>query len=207
MQRHQRVGRVEHAIVAVHATGGGQELDQRVDHHVADAVNLCRFDPLAEQVAIAVFRRREEQVGQLIGHQPVDFFRHRPVARSEPRLDVRDRDEELRADERGGGSRVDVAVDDHQIRLAVEDDRLEAHHDLRRLGGVGAGADREIEIGFRNFELLKKDVRHERVVVLTGVDERLANAVLPECGEHGSGFHEIRSGTDNVENVHAVLAL
>ena len=67
---------------------------------------------------------------------------------------------------------------------------------------MGAGADGEIEVGLGDLELLKEDVRHEGVVVLPGVDQRLPQAVLAEGGEDGSGFHEIGAGTDDVKYVH-----
>ena len=39
---------------------------------------------------------------------------------------------------------------------------------------VRARADRQVDVGLRNAELLKKDVGHRGIVVLAGVDQRLA---------------------------------
>ena len=204
VQCDQRIRSIEDAIVAPHAPGFREELDQRIDHDVADAVDLFCIDAFAQEIAIPVVGGREEKVGQLIRHQAIDFLGHRAIARSKAGFDVGDRNEELGAHERRGSGRVDVAVDHHQIGPALEDDRLEADHDFGGLRGMRAAADGKVEVRFRNSELLKEDVRHEGVVVLTGVDERLTDAVLPECSDHGSGFHEIWSSTDDVKNVHGV---
>ena len=53
-----------------------EQSDERVDHHVADAANPFGRDPFAQQVLIAITRRSEQQVGELIGDESIQFFRH-----------------------------------------------------------------------------------------------------------------------------------
>ena len=79
----------------------------------------------------------------------------------------------LLAAKRSGKRRVRVAVDHQDIRLFLPDDFLNAHQHLARLLSVRAGANAEIVGRFRNAELLKENVRHVLVVVLTGVNNHL----------------------------------
>ncbi len=79
MQRHQHerpgAGTVlerEGAQLSI-AVGDRQEAQQRVDHDVANEMNLRRVDTLAQQVLVAVARRREEPARQAIGDEPVDL--------------------------------------------------------------------------------------------------------------------------------------
>ena len=53
-------------------------------------------------------------------------------------------------------------------------DRLQPLHRPRRLLGVAAGADLEHVVGRRHPQLLEEDLRHQPVVVLAGVDDRVA---------------------------------
>ena len=52
-------------------------------------------------------------------------------------------------------------------------DRLQPLHHPRRLLGVAARADLEHVVGRRHAELLEEDLRHQPVVVLAGVDDRV----------------------------------
>ena len=202
VQRHQRVRRLEHVVGALNAAGGRQQPDERVDHDVADTEDFVVVDALADQVQVAIFRRREEEVGELVGHEAIDLFGHRAIEGAKPGFDVSDAHVQLGADERRGHRGIDVAVDEHEIRLPFQHDRFEARHDFSRLGGVRPGAHREIDVRLGNPELLEEDVRHERVVVLAGVDDRLPDAVVPQRGDDRRRLHEIGSRSDDVKNVH-----
>ena len=68
-----------------------------------------------------------------------------------------------------------------------------------------AGADPEIDVGRRNFQLGKENVRQILVVVLAGVHERLPHSGPRLQGmQHGRSLHEIGTGSDYVQNVHTV---
>jgi hypothetical protein len=140
VQRDDRVLALAHAQLLAHARrGGARQLgEQRVDHHVADESDFFGGDALGAQVLVGVGRGREQEVCDLIRQQAVDLFGHRAVAAAQPRLDVRDRDAELRADERGGERRVHVAVHHDPVGAVFEDYRLEAAHHVGRLRGVRA---------------------------------------------------------------------
>ena len=70
---------------------------------------------------------------------------------------------------------------------------------------MGAGTDSEIAIRFGHFELLKKDIGHGGVVVLSGVNESLAYiGAVAQGAENRRGFHEVGARTDNVEDVHGL---
>ena len=61
-----------------------------------------------------------------------------------------------------------------QVRALGVQHRLDPLHHAGRLLGMGAGADLEHVIGRRHAQLLEEDLRHHPVVVLTGVDDRVA---------------------------------
>ena len=183
----------------------GQKTDESIDHHIADAVNLGGVDALANEIFIAVGRGREQQVGKLVGEQPIDFFGHAAVTGAQAGFDVADADRELGTDESSGDGGVDVTIDEDEIGLEFEQDWFERDHHCGGLLGMRAGADAQVAIGLRHFQLLKKYVGHGGIVVLTGVDQSLADAgVRGQSAQHGGGFHEIGTGTNHVEDVHAV---
>src|SRR5690242_7401612 len=69
MQGHQRVaGRQVRGGMLL---GAGQETHESIDHHVANTVNLGGVDAFANKIFIAVGRGSEEQVGELVGEQPI----------------------------------------------------------------------------------------------------------------------------------------
>src|SRR5271166_6567596 len=78
-----------------------KQADEGVDHDVADEVNLFAIDAFAEEILVTVGRWREEQIGELVGEQAVDFFRHGAVAGAQSGLDVADGYSELGANQRG----------------------------------------------------------------------------------------------------------
>ena len=104
MQGDQRIAlglRMTKAVVAL-ALGGGQELHQGIDHHVADAENLFGGDTLVPKIRVRVLGRRKQQVGELIGQQPVDFLRHGAVEGAQSGFDVADAHSKLGRNQSGG---------------------------------------------------------------------------------------------------------
>jgi hypothetical protein len=61
---------------------------------------------------------------------------------------------------------------------------------------------RQVNVWFWNSELLEEDIRHIGVVMLASVYQRLPDARLPNGSQNGGRFHEIRSCTYNVQDVH-----
>ena len=129
---------------------------------------------LAAQVLNGHVAGAEEQVGEAVGEHAVDLFGHRAVERTQPRLDVGDRDDELGRREGAGERRVGVAVDEHQRRADLADRRLDAGQHLARLHRVGRRTDTKSDVGPGQVELVEEDAGQLVVVVLAGVEQDLA---------------------------------
>ena len=153
--------------------------DQRVDHRVADVVDPGRRAAFGEQVVARLGRVDEQELGELVGDDAVDLLGHRPVERAQARLDVSDRDEQLRGGERGGQRRVHVPGHEHDVRLRLEQHRLEPLHDRGGLLRVRSRADPERVVGVADAELLEEDLGHLAVVVLARVDEHVLELIAP----------------------------
>ena len=66
-----------------------------------------------------------------------------------------------------------------------------------------ARSDGQIDVRLRHVELLEEDVRHLCVIVLSGVDQSLAEVrSRPECAHDRRSLHEIRTSADNMEDMH-----
>ena len=174
--------------------------EQRVDHRVADKVHRVRRPALAGQVAKRLGRRAEQQVAQLVRQPPVDLLGHRVVEAPQARLDVRQRDAELRPGERGPDRRVDVPVQDDQGRRGLQELALHPHQHARRHRGLRPGAHAEVDVRLRQPELDEEHVRHPLVVMLPGVHDTLGDAERGERADHRRGLDEIRPGPEYVRD-------
>lgn len=152
-------------------TGLGKIFDKRIDHDIADKLDLGGGNTFAEEVFIAVGRRGEKQVGETIGDQAIDFLGHGAVEAAEAGFEMGDFDTQLGSHERAPHGGIDVADNDDPVWLFLEADGLERGHDVRGLNGVRTGADREIDVGRRDAEFGEEDVRHFGVVMLPGMNE------------------------------------
>ncbi len=112
----------------------------------------------------------EEARQRISRDDPVDLLAHRAVEGAQARLQVGDRDAQLDRPLR----RVDVAGDDHEIGTLLFQHRLDALRHQRRLNRVAGRANAEHVVGGGNAQLFEEHVRHQPVVVLTGVDQRVA---------------------------------
>ena len=96
VQRDEQVARPGSARSARPRAGRrkrGSIATRRVDHRVADEVRCARRRCLrARRFSIASSRVDEEEVGELVGDDPVDLLGHRAVEAAQAGLDVRDRD-------------------------------------------------------------------------------------------------------------------
>ena len=122
-------------------------------------MNLVARDTFAKQVAFRFFRRNQQHVRQLIGHQTIDLFRHRTIIGPQTRFHVSDLRPQLRANQRCRDRRIHVAVHQNHIGLALENRSFKADHDFSRLHGVRTRPDFERNIRTRNLQLFEKDVR------------------------------------------------
>jgi hypothetical protein len=204
VQRHERVAAVPEVepLERVRPLRARQMPAERVDHDVPDEVDLRLVGALEPEVADARRLAREEEVRDRVGQHAVHLLGHRPVEAPEPRLDVGDRDEALRGDERAGDRRVDVADDDDRVRRGLDEHRLEAPHDLGRLLRVRAGADLEVHVGARDRELVEEDLREALVPVLAGVDEARGDAgPRAQRLEERGDLNEVRPRAGDAEDL------
>jgi hypothetical protein len=140
VQRHQQV------VAAVEAVPRGlvllpdprQHGQQRVDHRVAHVVDRGLGHALGQQVLARLGRVDEQQIRHRVGDDPVDLLGHRAVEAAQAGLDVPDRDLQLGGHQRRRDRRVDVAGDQDDVGLVLEQQRLEPLHHARGLLRVGA---------------------------------------------------------------------
>ena len=147
----------------------------------------------------------------MVGDQPVRLLGHAPVEAAQARLDVGERQVQLRRGERRCQRRVGVAVGQHEVRPALEHRGLERLQHARRLAAVAARADAEIEVGLRDAELGEEDVGHRRVVVLAGVHDEVldARAAGVRGGDRAADrreLHELRARADHLHQAHRLRA-
>jgi len=109
----------------------------------------------------------------LIRQQTVNLFRHGAVEGPESSLHVANWNQELGAHQRRCERRVDVPVNQDNIRLPLPYNRLEPCHDFRCLPGMAARTDPKIYVRFRNPQLGKEGAGHVGVVMLTGMNQAL----------------------------------
>ena len=83
----------------------------------------------------------------------------------------------------------------------LQDHRLQAGHDVCSLTGMRACAHRKIHIRRGNGKLLEEHVRHVDVVVLSGMDQSLAEAPSFQGTPYGSELYEVRPGSHHVKNM------
>ena len=139
-----------------------------------------------------------QAVSEHVGDQPVELFGHGSVPRSQARLDVDHRDVELAGYQGAGHGRVDVSDDDHAVRAIVQTASLELHHYLGCLLSVAAAADAQHPIGLRDTQVLEEHGRELRIVVLPGVHQDGAHALVAAQGsQHGGNFGEVWAGADH----------
>jgi hypothetical protein len=180
------------------------ERDQGVDHRVADEVRALLGDPFGAEVAERLLAVHEEVLGEAVGDDPVGLLGHRHVEAAQAGLDVGEGDLHLHRGQGRRQGRVDVAGDDHQVRPLLQQDRLQALHRARGLHRVTGRSDLEHVVGGGHAELLEEDLRHQPVVVLAGVDDRVAalRQARAQGGDHRCRLHEVGPGPDHIDDPH-----
>ena len=171
-----------------------------VDHDVADDLDRAG-DRFAREVVRRALRGHEQQVADVVGDDAVELLGHRAVERAHPGLDVRDGDPQLRRCERARERRVRVAVDEHRVGLLGAQQIAERGEHARRLLGVRAAAELQLDVRARHRELAHEDRRQLVVVVLARVDEQLLVRLAQDPG-HGGRLDELRPVADDREDLH-----
>jgi len=219
--QHRRIVDVGRPVQGQHAVAGGGEealrdalarshgrdrgaavpvVEQGVDHQIAGEPNARRVDPFPREIALGVALGGEQEIGELIGQDPVDLLRHAPIVAAQAGLHMHHGDALLGRNEGTSNRRVDVAHHQHRIRTQVVHYRLEAAHDLRRLDSMAAGTDLQVHIRVRDIQLPEKRCLHGLVVMLSGMDQGGCNARLAGEDPHqGCDLHEVRPRPDDAE--------
>jgi len=91
--------------------GDRQEMAERIDHDVADEVDGFAGATFIEEMLNGVFLGDEEIVGEGVGEDAIDFFRHSSIEAAEAGFDVGDLYAELYGGQRDGNGGVDIAND------------------------------------------------------------------------------------------------
>ena len=123
-----------------------------------------------------------------------------------PGLEMRDGDQQLRADERARERRVHVADDDDPIRPLIFADLVVLDHHTSRLLCVATAADSKVDRRLRKLQIREERVGHVRVVVLAGMhDARAAPRLLRQGVIERRDLHEIGArSSDEVDCERAI---
>jgi hypothetical protein len=180
----------------------GREQLERIDHDVADTLDFRRGNALACQVLVPVRRGRPQEIADGVRRQTVDLLGHAAVAAAQPRLEVSDRNQQLRAHECARQSRVHVADDDDPIGPRCEARLFVLDHHAARLLGVAAAAYAQMHLGLRHAQIREERVGHVGVVVLARVhDARSAPRFRLQRVVEGRDLHEVRArGGDEIDS-------
>jgi hypothetical protein len=95
---------------------------------------------------VSIFRRSEQKIRQPVGHDSVNLFWHASIKRTKPSFDVTDTYEQLCANQGGSYRGIDIPVNNDDVWLAFQQNRLETAHYIRRLPGMAARADFQVHV-------------------------------------------------------------
>ena len=112
--------------------------------------------PFRAQVVVGVLRGRQQEIGETIGDDAIDLFRHLAIEAAQACLEMRHRNQQLRRDNRRRHRRVHVAGHDNKVGFVLETHRLESQHHLRGLHSVRRRADVEVAVRRRQPEFLQE---------------------------------------------------
>ena len=151
---------------------GAQELE-RVDHDVADALDLVRGDALAREMLVAVRRRRpkHDRRSASVTRRLISSGM-RAVAAAQPRLEMRDA--ESTASRRRARTRASSSRRRRRRSNPGRDARQTFSYSIMTRPVCSpwlAAADTEMDMRLRQLQVGEERVRHVRVVVLAGVHD------------------------------------
>ena len=87
------------------------EAHQRVNHDIAGEMDFFRRHAFGAQIVDSALFGDEEQIGNAIGDEPVDFFRHGAVPAAQARFDVGHGHMRFGSDKAASDRRIHVAYD------------------------------------------------------------------------------------------------
>lgn len=100
-----------------------------------------------------------------------------------------------------GDRTVDIPNHQYGVGLLFEHHRFERFHDFRRLHGVAAGTNLEVDIRLGNAQLAEKQITHPLVIMLPRVDKNRFEMRIGSVSRHKwSDFHEIGTSAHDIQN-------
>ena len=118
--------------------------------------------PSRSRFATAASRRREQQIAQVVGGQPIEFLGHPPIETAQPCFDVRRRYPELGCRQGRGERRVGVAIDHHRIGRMRDKELLDRRQHPGGLLRVAARSHAEIGRGLGQSPARRRRPRTSR---------------------------------------------
>ena len=169
-----------------HDGGGGVDdgvshREQDVGHHVAHDDGPIG-QPLVGQMGGAHLGRCQQQVGGVVGQDPVDLLGHGPVEGPQARLQVRDGHMELDCRQGPGQRGVRVPVDQDPVGTVGLDGLVHGREHRSGLHAVRSRADPEVDVRGRDSQVAEEDIGEHRVIVLPGVNNHMLDPGLTEGG-------------------------
>lgn len=181
--------------------GDRKEVTERIDHDVADEEDGIARAAFLEEMFDGIFLGDEEVVGESVRQDAIDLFRHGTVEAAKASFDMGDAHAQLDGGKGDGNGGVDVAHDENQIGLVVKKGGFDTLEDFGGLGGVGAGADLEIDVGCWNAHLAEENVVELVVVVLAGMnEERLDIRVALHFAHQRRNFGKVGARPNDVHD-------
>ena len=126
--------------------------------------------------------RCQQQVGGVIGQDPVDLLGHGPIEGAQARLQVGDGHVELDGGQRPGQRGVRVPVDQDPVGAMGLDGLVHGREHRAGLHPVRPRADPEVDVRGRDPQVAEEDIGEHRVIVLPGVNNHMVDAGLTESG-------------------------
>ena len=148
---------------------------------------------------------REEQVGELVGEDPVDLLRHRPVEAAQPRLDVA-RSGSAASRRTSAAARVELTSPGTITSSGRSSISIGSSASSTRasISAWRARADAEHVVGLGNAELLEEDPRHQlgRSAGRCGRARGGRPGARAQRRDHRRHLDEVRARPDDVDEAH-----
>lgn len=203
MESEDRIPALRHAGSERQLARGADVAQQGIDHGVADKGNPGGRHSFAEQIPIGAAVGGEEQVGNGIGTEAIDFFWHGHIPGAQPSLDMSYANAQFACGESAGDGGIDIAHNDDPIRLVLDADGLEFNHDASGLLRMRARANSEIDVRLWNLKVGEEVIGHLGVIVLARVNqEDVVVTPSAEGFEDGRDFHKIGARAGDQHEFH-----
>src|ERR1035438_9531610 len=150
--------------------------EQSIVHNVT--TQKCPgFESLATEVFHAGCGWAKQQITDMVGDNPIDFFRHIPVEAAKTSLDVSKAQLQFCCGQSPRRGRIRIAIKQYPIRTFGLEYRLKAPHHLRCLFPVSAGTDPQVVCRLRYAQVPEEGAAHSIIVMLPSMDDTMLDSV------------------------------